>query len=166
MYESKEAPWNGSDEGNWWVSIFSDTVLRDGMYTVDLLFDGVNVSSAKMSVGGTPRDPAIFTSSVFALDVDDQGTPIDPVTTIDTSVNRILFFFDYRGMVDGREWNFVWTNDGEVIFESDVTAWDIGDEGTAWVSVFDDQAPLAAGHWVVEIFLDGESVTASNIDVQ
>lgn len=166
VYESKEAPWSGGDSGNWWVSIFADNVLRDGKYTVELIFDGNRTATADVVVGDTGVvEAATFTPSSFALDVDPEGFPVDVVDTVDTPVNKMLFFFDFEGMTDGRQWKFVWTRDGEVIYDSGESAWSLGETGTAWVSVFDQNAPLADGSWTVQILLEGKVVAQASIDV-
>lgn len=166
VYESKEAPWAGGDSGNWWVSIFADNGLRDGKYTVELIFDGDRTATADVVVGDTGQvEAATFTPSAFALDVDADGFPVDVVEVVETPINQLLFFFDFEGMTDGRQWNFVWTRDGELIYDSGEAGWSLGENGTAWVSVFDQNAPLQIGSWTVQVVLEGRVVAQASIDI-
>ena len=164
LYEQPEGPWEGDDVGNWWVSVFNDEGLDDGIYTVEIYYDGELVGSGDTQIGGAPGEDAVFTPVLFALDVDDSGNPVDVVDVVPADAMTIVFFFDYEGMTDGRIWKVVWYADDMFVYDSGESPWDLGTDGTGWASVFNSDQPLATGEWRVEIIVEGTTLAQATIE--
>ena len=119
------------------------------------------------TVTPTPSAP-VFTATGFALDVDEDDNPVNPVSgPIDEVTSKLVFFYEYTGMGDGRIFRFVWTRDGEVFHDSGDSSWGLGPEGSGWVSAFtSDGEALQPGFWQAELYIDGQSVLIGQIEIR
>ncbi len=111
------------------------------------------------------EDAAVFTADTFATGVDENDDPVDPLeNVVAVQTTHLYYFYDYTGMTDGRDFHFVWYHDGEVVNDSGVSPWELGEEGNAWVSTFyEDGRALATGTWSVELLVDGRVLLSDEI---
>jgi class 3 adenylate cyclase/S1-C subfamily serine protease len=109
-----------------------------------------------------------FTDFAYALSVDDQGGPEEPVEAIPNGVFEFYVFFNYAGMVDGAQFRYHCFNEPELPFSSfpenlerdygasQTVAWEAGQEGRSFVVCSTvgtelDGRPLPQGQYVVAV---------------
>jgi class 3 adenylate cyclase len=125
-----------------------------------------------------PQSLQVTTSDyVVALDVDEDGEPVDVVDTVPFGVEQFYVFFDYSGMVDGI--GFFWgcfagdiqDNFGQQS-ETIPPAWTLGPEGRAFITCSTtgvtiggrsyDGRPLPAGDYNVVLNISSRAVPATS----
>ncbi len=117
--------------------------------------------------GATPtpapsrRSAAAFQPFVFASEVTNDGEPYDPGTQFDPGIINLYAFSDYAGMVDGERWVQSWALDGVDVFERAYT-WDLGDEGTVWVSLNNGGDPMPEGTYTLSLSIGNKTVQSGS----
>lgn len=96
------------------------------------------------------------TNVQFAEVINRRGQPINPATAFPAGITDLYAVFDYAGFSDGVDFTYIWYTDGAETAR-DGFAWDGGESGTDWVSVYNDNG-LASGFTELEILLDGTRV--------
>ena len=155
-------PWQGGEQGNWWVSIYNTSGLADGDYRVELYVQDELLAEGSISVGGTATGPA-FTNLVFSEGVTGDDRPTNPTYMLPSGISEVYACFDYENMSDGLDWGRTWYYEGEQVATGSGT-WDWGDDGSAWVSITAGE-PLDPGTYRLELFVEGTLVAASDFVV-
>jgi hypothetical protein len=155
-------PWQGGEQGNWWVSIYNTSGLTDGDYRVELYVQDELLAEGSISVGGTATGPA-FTNLVFSEGITGDNRPTNPTYMLPSGISEVYAFFDYENMSDGLDWSRTWYYEGEQVAAGSGT-WDQGDDGSAWVSISAGE-PLYPGTYRLELFVEGTLVAASDFVV-
>ena len=155
-------PWQGGEQGNWWVSIYNTSGLTDGDYRVELYVQDELLAEGSISVGGTVTGPA-FTNLIFSEGVTDDDRPTNPTYLLPSGLSEVYACFDYENMSDGLDWGRTWYYEGEQVATGSGT-WDWGDDGSAWVSITAGE-PLDPGTYRLELFVEGTLVAASDFVV-
>jgi len=106
--------------------------------------------------GGSVASGASFGPLVFASEITRGGEPVDPSTRFDPGITALYAFSDYEGMQDGLEWSHSWALDGVDVFERSYT-WDMGDEGTMWVSLNNGGDAMPEGAYTVSLSIAGRT---------
>ncbi|MFQ5435650.1 MAG: hypothetical protein ACE5FD_12300, partial [Anaerolineae bacterium] len=88
----------------------------------------------------------------WAEDYQDNGCPINPITSYDSGTLSAVAVFDYQGMTDGEQILIGWFNNGELIL-ANVISWHDGSKGDCFATLvhnFGD--PLPSGGYLVEVY--------------
>ncbi len=101
-------------------------------------------------------DGPTVTNVQFAEIVNRRGEPINPATVFESGITDIYAVFDYSNFEDGGDLTYVWYAEGQEIAR-DSFAWDGGESGTNWVSVYDDTG-LPDGFLELELFFNDTPV--------
>ena len=121
------ADWDAGARGSYWVNVFNDEVLPDGLYTLELRYDDVLLACGSFALGqgtGTSTATAKIGPLTFSSG-QENDQPIDEGTQFPSGTEEIFAFFDYSGMTDGAELRQVWTIDGEDGLDT-TDAWNAG----------------------------------------
>ena len=150
------ADWDAGARGSYWVNVFNDEVLPDGLYTLELQYDDVLLACGSFALGqgtGTSTATAKIGPLTFSSGQEDDQ-PIDEGTQFSSGTEEIFAFFDYSGMTDGAEVRQVWTIDGEDGLDT-TDAWNAGAAGSYWISVNSSDG-LPDGQYELELSVDGK----------
>lgn len=104
-----------------------------------------------------PGDGSAAISNVrFAQAVNRSGQPVGVDVQFPSGITDLYAVFDYSGFEDGKTLTYVWYVDG---FEGlrDSFAWEEGESGSSWVSVYNDEG-LPDGFIELELIYDGVSL--------
>ena len=150
------ADWDAGARGSYWVNVFNDEVLPDGLYTLELQYDDVLLACGSFALGqgtGTSTATAKIGPLTFSSGQEDDQ-PIDEGTQFSSGTEEIFAFFDYSGMTDGAELRQVWTIDGEDGLDT-TDAWNAGATGSYWISINSSDG-LPDGEYELELSVDGK----------
>lgn len=105
-YDDVWAPgnWNGGPSGTSWLSIHNDP-LEDGTYEFIVNYQGEQIGSADVQVGGDPTSGPILSDIRFA--VGNQDGYVFPAGTGEVEAD-----FAYEGMATDTDWRYTWYHDG------------------------------------------------------
>ncbi len=154
---SKEATWETSGAGTYWLGLGSDDPLEPGAYRLELYVEGQLLAASNFTVAGTPTQEAIGTIT-FAAARDAQGEPVDVGSAFPAGLTELYYFVDYVGMQNGMRFDERWLFDGEELLEVNLT-WDEGASGTFSDSIYrksDD--PLWEGEYTLELYVEDKLV--------
>lgn len=148
--------WASGSRGSEWVNLYSDTSLPDGVYRLELRYDGKLLACGAFTLGVEPAEASPQFGPITFAAGERNDAPVDAGTQFASGATEIYAFFDYEGMSDGLDFRQVWYVDGEVGL--DVTdPWSAGEQGNYWVSV-NSQSGLPDGSYVLELYVGDELV--------
>ncbi|HXF62711.1 MAG TPA: serine protease [Caldilineaceae bacterium] len=110
-------------------------------------------------VGDGPQ----ITRMQFSEAVNRRGEPINPGVQFRSGITDLYAVFDFTGFEDGADFTYVWYLDGGELLR-DSFAWDLGESGSSWLSIYNDEG-LADGFTEVEIIYNGDSIFRSGVMV-
>ena len=156
------APWQGDEQGSWWIAVTNESGLTDGTYKLELFAQEEMLVQGSISIGGEATEPAI-TNLVFSDDVTDDDGPTNPTYLLPSGITKVYAFFDFDKMSDGMAWSRIWTYEGErVLTGSDTWSW--GNQGSAWTSASRDE-PVDPGAYRLEVSVEGDLVADSDFTI-
>lgn len=155
-------PWQGGQQGNWWIGITNPSGLNDGTYRLELYFEGSMLLQGSISIGSTAAGPA-FTNLVFSEGITADNRPTHPTHLLPSGITDVYAFFDYSGMQNGMAWRRVWSYGGRQVATGSGT-WNQGPTGSSWVGLSADN-PLSPGSYRLELFVENALVAASDFTV-
>jgi hypothetical protein len=79
---------------------------------------------------------------------------IDPGRVFGEGAYTLFATFEYKDMVDGLEWAWVWRHNGKVI-DGGNELWAYGDEGPGYIYLSPEEGFLE-GNYTLEIWVNGE----------
>lgn len=100
---------------------------------------------------------AAFGPLVFASEVSEYGDPYDPGDRFDPGILNLHAFCEYEGMEDGTPWTQSWELDDMLVFEG-TYLWDLGDEGTMWLSLNNGGDPMPEGAYTLSLSIGDRTV--------
>ncbi len=156
------ALWKGGEEGTWWVSVYNEDGLTEGLYRLELYVEGRKFVEGEIQVGGDVSGPAI-TNLVFSADITDDDQPVEPATILPSGIDTVYAFFNFSGMSDGATWSRFWYYEGEEVASREAS-WDEGSDGATWLSLGSDE-PLTPGEYRLELYVEGVLLAAGNFIV-
>lgn len=123
----------------------------------------------KGSTKVTPDDSGAVTSAsfgpfTFASEITRDGEPVDPNTRFDPAITSLYVFSDYEGMADGTRWTQSWALDGVDVFER-TYAWDLGGQGTVWLSLNNGGDPMPEGTYTLSLLVGDKTVQSGSAAV-
>ncbi len=162
--------WDTGPQGSYWVNTVNDNGLAEGTYTLTLSLAGQALATGNMLIGApvTPTQTARFSPPVFAEDVSPSQQPIRVHAAgqpFAQGTAKVFAFMDYSGIPAGSLVSFSWSVGGQAV-SSSTQRWDAsfppaGPYDT-WVS---SGTALPAGHWRLDVQVDGTDATSGAFDV-
>jgi S1-C subfamily serine protease len=155
-----DAETNGS-YGTWWFGWLDATDLADGTYKMEIDYDGQNLGSTTVKVGGADTNAPAFSNVTF-----ESGGTVDQVLPAD--ITDLTAHFDYANMTPSTKVKAIWYNQDEtgtwnIIGQSTEAAWTGTGDGTDGEIALNPSAPLAAGTYRVELLINGDISTTSDV---
>ena len=133
--------------------------------TIGLVRDGNMALDFVNSYFPNPQGTGAQVTNVrFAEVINRRGEAVNPATEFDSGITDIYAVFDYSGFADGGDFSYVWYSEGREILR-DAFAWDGGESGTSWVSVFHPDG-LPPGLFELELSVQGEVFQTGSFTVQ
>ncbi len=105
-----------------------------------------------------PPADASLTITAISSGISPQLTPVNPNTTFPAGTQRIYFWLEFTGMVNGASWSQVLLLNGNVV-RSESEAWDHDSEGVAYYW-FEAQGGWPAGSYEIRFYV-GDDLAAS-----
>ncbi len=129
---------------------------------------GEPIAPVEEPVDTSAMTGADFDVPVFSSGVNDNGTPVDEITQISPSAERVCAFWEYEGLVDGATWDALWSVEGELseAFSFISEEWIGGESGTWWVCAIGNETEgLPPGTYELVLAIDGETFASNTIAV-
>lgn len=108
---------------------------------------------------------AEFGPVTFGPRVDANNIVLDLTEQFPQNARIIYAQLEYASMRPTSRWLTRWLLNGEEYLTTPYQGWTYGEEGTAWVSVFNDGG-LNSGTYELDVFVDGRLVTRGTVQVQ
>lgn len=97
----------------------------------------------------------------FSTKINDKYEAVDPTNVFFAGSYTLYATFPYEGMADGMEWAWVWRHEGEVV-EGGNELWEYGADGPGYI-YFNPEEGFSAGEYSLEVWVNGELFTRSNL---
>jgi hypothetical protein len=107
---------------------------------------------------------AQFEPLVFGGAVTSQDEVIDLADEYPQSATIVYARLEYSGMREDSRWMTRWVLDGREYFSRVYDEWIYGEEGTAWISLF-NYGGLNSGTYDLDLFVDGALVSTGQLRV-
>jgi len=91
---------------------------------------------------------------VLSSDVTENYQAINPTSLFGEGFYTLYATFEYKGMLDGMEWAWVWRHNGKVI-DGGNELWAYGEEGPGYIFLSPEEGFLE-GTYSVEVWVNGE----------
>lgn len=149
------AGWNGGLQGSWWISVYNEP-LPDGDYEFALYYDGQELATAAVTVGGKAAKVASFSDIV--LSGDGQEGFLLPAGT-----KTIEATFSYANFTKSNKWSYIWYLEGKKLNSGSGTALTTASGQT--------RASLTAakgfdpGNYRLELYIDNKLAATSDFIV-
>jgi hypothetical protein len=101
---------------------------------------------------------ATLSISAISSGISPSRTPVNPSTTFPAGTQRLYFWLEFSGMLDGASWSQALLLNGSVV-RSESEAWGQGAEGTSFYW-FEAQGGWPAGSYEIRFYL-GDTLAAS-----
>jgi tetratricopeptide (TPR) repeat protein len=108
--------------------------------------------------------PAEFEAIVFGQRVDADDIVQDLTTEFPPSATTIYAQLKYTGMQPDNRWLTRWLLDGEEYYSNLNPEWLYGEDGSAWVSLY-NYGGLTAGTYTLDVFVEGNLVASGSVEV-
>lgn len=106
---------------------------------------------------------ARVTDVQYAQSINRRGLAVNPAEQFPEGTTDLYAVFSYSGFQDNLPLVYVWYRDG-VEIARDSFAWDGGESGTSWVSLYNDDG-LTSGFTELQLILDGQSLYRGGVTV-
>lgn len=155
--------WGESAQGSDWVNIYSDDLLPDGFFELELLLDGESLYRGGFVIGdAAPPQSDGFSNIIFAEAVSDDGAPIRPGTSF-SGVDTVYAVFDVNDLANGTVWERRWyVEDEQALSQEQI--WDGGDAESWWVSI-NHKNGLPPAMYRLDLLIEGEVVASAEFEV-
>ncbi len=107
---------------------------------------------------------AEFGSIAFGGSVDENNIVLDVSNEYPQSATIIYAQLEYSGMDPDSRWMTRWLLNGEEYLATPYESWIYGEQGTTWVSVFNNGG-LNSGAYELDVFVEGRLVTRGTVVV-
>ena len=116
---------------------------------------------AAVEVAGPPEMNAI----TFALETNETGEPVESGFSFAEGTTQIHAVFEYAHLTPAHTWTQVWYHNGSEISRTSLP-WLEGGSGVYDYVVEAGGAPLPAGEWALEFYIDDELLTAGSFMIE
>ncbi len=104
--------WSGGERGMWYVGI-EGQVLSEGQYECQLFIEGQPAGKpARIEVGGTPQQPAMFTDLVFGMEGGGAGNLVGSGHVLPSGLSVVNAQFVYQNVSAELPWGARWYYEG------------------------------------------------------
>jgi hypothetical protein len=110
-----------------------------------------------------PRAGASLTIITAAQGIEEDQSPIQPGTQFSSGVQRIYFFFQYKGMDDGISWSRILFRD-EIPIQGQSYLWSLGENGSSYF-FFGSEEGYPPGDYQARLFLGDQAVSRFSFSV-
>jgi tetratricopeptide (TPR) repeat protein len=107
---------------------------------------------------------ATFGEVSFGARVDEDNIVLDVTDRFPQNTRIIYAQLEYSNMDPDSRWMTRWLLNGEEYLTTPYESWIYGEDGTAWVSVFNNGG-LDSGTYALDVFVDGRLVTRGTVEV-
>ena len=120
--------------------------------------------------GGRPRDGSgasapRFSEITFASQQNPDESAKDPGNQFPAGSTRDLFaYFDYEGMGDGIEFNYVWTLDEATAYNESLP-WEWGEAGSFHLALDNSGDPMPEGEYTLVLGVEGQALQQGSLVV-
>ncbi len=97
----------------------------------------------------------------FSTKIDNAYEAVDPTSIFAVGSYTVYATFSYDGMADGMVWSWVWRHDGEVV-DGGNEYWEYGADGPGYI-FYNPEDGFRAGEYTLEVWVNGEQLTRSNL---
>ena len=147
------ATWDGGSAGTWWISVSNDP-LEDGTYEFVLAYDGEELGSVSVEVGGKAVDRPTMSNVVFT-DGDEEGY------LLPAGIDEIKAIFEYDNMTSSTKWSYSWYYDGKEV---------AGDDGQSFTRstgeaslTLTNRTGFESGTYRLELEISGQLAATSDL---
>ncbi len=147
--------WSGGLQGSWWISIYNEP-LPDGDYEFALYYDGQQLATAAVTVGGKAAKVASFSNIAFSGDGQEGFL-------LPTGVKKIEATFDYANFTKSNKWTYSWYQNGKKVNSGSGTALTAA-SGQATASLSAAKG-FDAGNYRLELYIDNKLAATSDFVV-
>ena len=109
------------------------------------------------------NDSTRIGSLQFATDITESYEPVVASAEFAEGEYTMYAVFDYADMADGMTWSWVWRHQGDIVGGGE-QMWSYGDAGPGYV-YFQPEEGFAAGDYTLELWVNGEFMEKSTIEV-
>jgi S1-C subfamily serine protease len=103
--------WNGGASGTWWLS-YGGRKISNGVYQFIIFYDGQQLGSASVKVGGSKTARPSFSNVAFSGD-GQRGY------FLPAGVQKVKATVDYANMTARTPWRYVWFFEGREVYSED-----------------------------------------------
>jgi S1-C subfamily serine protease len=154
--------WGEAESGRSWTSIYNEQGLADGLYELELIWNGQSLYRGGVRVGEVARAGCDFGPISFASAIEDGGRPVKPGSRF-SNLTLIYAVFPVSDMRNGVSWRTVWSYEGRSILEEE-QVWSLGNIDSQWVSLSHPDG-LPAGEFTLELFCGEERVQQGDFQI-
>lgn len=145
IYGLPPATWSGGRSGMWYIGS-SNIPWKNGVYFFRLFIEGREVASRSIVIGGGPAAEPGFSDIVFGLLDRDTGMLVGTSYVLPEGA-AIQARFNYRNMVQGTPWTYIWYYEGRELARSQ-EVWTLDAQGTHVITA---QAEFLPGRYRLEL---------------
>jgi Tol biopolymer transport system component len=126
--------------------------------------DTLNVEAddtGSASVAGSPEIGRI----TFALETTENGQPVQPGFSFEEGITKIHAIFEYASLAPNYTWTQVWYHNGNEVLSTS-QPWLEAEAGVFDYVIEAGGEPLPAGQWALELYVEGELLTAGSFVIE
>ena len=138
-------PWKGGPQGTWWIGVTGKPELDDGTYEFIITYEGEELGSATIEVGGPEEAYPVFSSIVFSAE-EKEGY------LLPASAKEVQATFEYHNMTRTTPWSYIWYFQGEEFESGDGRPLSRA-SGTTSLTLTSDQG-FEAGTYRLELYIE------------
>jgi len=159
--------WQAGETGEFVTAIENPFGFADGVYRLEIVFDGVVLARHAIAIGDVPLPGVTIDRVVFGQGVDAQAQPTGVAQAFPTGLPALFAFYDYSNAGSAQTLRAVWRRDGaaEPVFVLPPSPWAGGDQGRACLSLTNDTG-IPAGEYEIEIRFDGVLAARATVRVE
>ena len=157
--------WDRGASGRLVAAVSDPQGLPDGVYTLRVMVEGLEVARVSTRVGQALAGPELSRLTIAPAKGDD-GQPLGQSARLG-SATALYGAFDFEGMEQASRWGYVWYHEGEAVARRDGLLWRGGAAGSGWwVALYNpDGSLLANGTYRVEVLVDGRVASSAQVAV-
>ena len=157
-------PWASGEAGAFLSGINDPAGLADGVYTLEVIFEGELAASRSFTVGAAIEPALIVRNFRFASGVGADGGPQGVRSTFPTDTQELFLFFDYENAGATATFEATWRRDGLELSRFGPVPWDGAGAGRQWLALATERG-FPPGSYDVDLIFDGETANSATIEV-
>ena len=130
---------------------------------------GADDAGVEAVASGADRLPATSAPEIgpitFALETSESGEPIEPGFSFAVGITQIHAVFEYTNLAPDYTWTQVWYHNGNEVLSTS-QPWLEDETGVYDYLIEAGGAPLPAGQWALEFYIDDELLAAGSFAIE